>query len=301
MEMTVAETIKKITKKHIFSNKGHVVGQCLTAVGWVQNTIPETTKNIVELPMTDTAGSGVAVGMAIAGSKPILVLRFQSFLWLNSSPIVMHAAKCFELFGYDCPIFIRAIASEGYGSGPLHTNCYHSPFAHMPGLNITAPMTPNEYKEIWKFYNKSNKPMLVSEHRRAYKSSVEFKNKVNKNSKISIFVISAARFHIDEVERKLKLKNIECDIFHIYWLKPFKILKTYLNSLDNTNNGIIIDSSYEICSVSEHIAHKLMLNSNSKVYVEGMKDFSPGAAVKLNNMTPSVDRIYNRIMRILKK
>ena len=301
MELTVAETIKRITKNHILKNNGYVVGQCLTAVGWVQNTLPRLKKNIIELPMTDTAGSGIGVGMAIAGSRPILVLRFQSFLWLNSSPLVMHAAKSLELFNYSCPIFIRAIASEGHGSGPLHTNCYHSPFAHMPGLPICAPMTPREYELIWKKYRKDKKPLLVSEHRRSYKSSKEFQDTIFNKSKITIFAISATRFNVEDAKLKLQNENIMCDIFHIYWLKPFKIKEKYLNSLNKTGLGLILDSSYETCSISESIAHKLMLKSNKKVYIKGMKDYSPGVGVKLNNMTPTGKQIYNEVKKLIKK
>ena len=62
MEKTVAETIKKITADHIKKNDGVVMGQCLSAVGWVQNTVPNQKKGIIELPMTDVAGAGFAVG-----------------------------------------------------------------------------------------------------------------------------------------------------------------------------------------------------------------------------------------------
>lgn len=303
MALTVADTIRNLTKKHITRDNGYVVGQCLTAVGWVQNTIPKIKKNIVELPMTDTAGSGIGVGMAIAGSRPILVLRFQSFLWLNSSPLVMHAAKALEIFNYPCPVFIRAIASEGFGSGPLHTNCYHSPFAHMPGLPICAPMSPLEYKSIWKTYKKGNKPLLVSEHRRSYKSSIEFKNLNFRKSKITIFAISATRFNVKEAIDKLQKENIYCDVFHLYWLKPFNLKKDYLNSINKTGLGLVLDSSYEICSISESIAHKLMLKSKNKckVYVRGMKDYSPGTGVKLENMTPTTNQIYREIKKLIKK
>ena len=86
-------------------------------------------KGIIELSMTDVAGSGMAVGAAIVGARPIFVMRFQSLVWLNSSPIVMHAAKAKEIFGYGAPVFIRAIASESsLGQGPLHANNYHSNF-----------------------------------------------------------------------------------------------------------------------------------------------------------------------------
>ena len=130
MGRTVAETIRDLTRELIDSGKGITLGQCLTAVGWVQNTIPPREFGNYELPMTDIAGAGIAVGVALTGRRPIFVLRFQSFLWLNASPLVNYAAKSKELFGVPCPILIRAIATEGDGAGPIHTNCFHSIFMH---------------------------------------------------------------------------------------------------------------------------------------------------------------------------
>lgn len=302
MGKTVAETIKKISHNHTNKNNGVIMGQCLSAVGWVQNTVPAQKKGIIEFPMTDVAGAGFAVGAAIAGARPIFILRFQSFLWLNASPLINHAAKAKEIFGYSAPVFIRAIASEGISSGPLHTNCYHSPFAHMPGLPICAPMTPNEYISIWKNFKKNSDPLLVSEHRRSYKEKKEFKNFVSSKSQISIFVISAARFEIDKVRAVLNEKNIEIDIFHLLWLKPFKINKEYIKSLKKTKKGLVIDSTYEICSLSEHIAYTLMKEVKStKIVNFGMKDQSPGCSEKLLNGTPNAKQIVEKILNLIKE
>ena len=121
---------------------------------------------------------------------------------MNASPLINNAAKSKDIFNYPAPVFIRAIASEGISSGPIHTNCYHSPFAHMPGLPICAPMTPKEYKEIWIDYMKNDDPLMVSEHRISYKSNREFNDKINISSKISIFLISASSlFEADSIEK----------------------------------------------------------------------------------------------------
>ena len=302
MGKSVAETIKDLSKKLIDKNKAVIIGQCLSAVGWVQNTVPPQKKGIIELPMTDVAGAGFAVGISLTGVRPIFILRFQSFLWLNASPLVNHAAKAKEMFGYGAPVFIRAIASEGPSSGPLHTNCYHSPFAHMPGMLICAPMTPKEYISIWNKYLKSDLPVLVSEHRRSYKEKREFKDTMQVKSKISVFLISASRFEEDKLKKILRNDNIYIDVFHIVWLKPFEIKKKYIESLKKTKKGLVIDSTYEICSVSEHISFKLMLKVNAaKVYNFGMKDRSPGCSPALLNGTPNANMIAKKIKSILKK
>ena len=64
---------------------------------------------------------------------------------------------------------------------------------------------------------------------------------------------------------------------------------------------MVIDSTYEICSVSEHISLKLTLKSKkSKVYNYGMQDRSPGCAKKLQNGTPNADMIVKKIKQLLK-
>ncbi len=300
MAETVAETIRKITKKHIDNGKGFVIGQCLTAVGWVQNTIPKQTKGIIELPMTDTAGMGTAVGASIVGSRPIIVLRFQSFLWLNSSPLVMHAAKAKEIFGYGAPVFVRAIASEAnYGQGPLHGNNYHSPFIHMPGLKVCAPLTPQEYKKIWSKYLKDDSPYLVSEHRNSYKSSREFRNKYNKKAKVTIFAISAARFNALKALEILEKKKIFCNLINIIWLSPFKISKREIEALEQTKRGLVIDSSYTDCGITTTIAYKLMQLTKAKVVALGLENRSSGSSKKTENGTPSAKKIAKTIEKLI--
>ena len=57
------ETIKALSKKLVDSNKGIIIGQCLSTVSWVQNTVPPQKKGIVELPMTDVAGAVLQLGL----------------------------------------------------------------------------------------------------------------------------------------------------------------------------------------------------------------------------------------------
>ena len=294
----VADTIRALTKKHL-DNGSLIMGQCLSAVGWVQNTIPKQKKGIIELSMTDTAGAGIAVGAAIGGVRPILVLRFQSFLWLNSSPIVMHAAKCKEIFGYSCPVYVRAIASESDGGqGPLHANTYHSIFAHMPGIIVACPMTPGEYKLVWKKYLSSDDPFLVSEHRSSYKIDYEIEDILDENNQITIIAISSARLEAVKAISKLKQKNINVNFINLVWIKPFILSKSQIKCLEKSKKILIVDNSYEFCGVASTIAQ--ILNSNYKCHTNilGLKEFSPGVAKKYENGTPKCDEIIKKLKTI---
>ena len=301
MAKTVAETIREITKNHIDRNKGLVIGQCLSAVGWVQNTIPARKKGIVELPMTDVAGAGIAVGASLIGGRPIFVLRFQSLLWLNASPIANYAAKAKKLFGYGAPIFIRAIASEGGGQGPIHSGTYHSILMSVPGLNICAPMTPNEYKKIWKSFIKKDEPLLVSEHRRSYKSKMELKD-INKHYKpvVTIIGVSAARFECLNASLYLNKIGIKTNLINLLWLKPLNFTKAQIASVKKSKFSLIVESGYEICGTARSISYELNHITGKKIYALGMKDAIPGAAKYLENGTPTETQIVNKIKDILK-
>ncbi len=300
MERTVADTIREITREHLEKNDGYLMGQCITAVGWIQNTVPPIQKGIVEFPMNDNSGPGIAVGAAIMGKRPIFVLRFQSFLWLASCYIVNHAGKCKELFGYPAPIFVRAIATDGAIGGPIHTNCFHAMYMNPPGVNVCAPMTPNEYEKIWEHYMTHDDPLLVSEHRTSYLSSMEMPNQIASNADITLYGISASRFNILKAVEMLKKENIKCSVIHVFWLKPMIIDESMLDPLNDSGCGLVVDSSFEIAGAQQVLAYELMLRSGKPVKALGMFDRTSGVAARLENGTPTPERIVETVKMVLK-
>lgn len=295
MERTVADTIRELTRKHIAEANGLVIGQCLTAVGWVQNTVPPQTEGLVELPMTDVAGAGFAVGAALTGRRPIFVLRFQSFLWLNVSPLVNYAAKSKEVFGYPCPLLVRAIAAEGGGTGPVHSHAYHSMIMHMPGIPVCCPMTPGEYEAVWDHFMRHDDPLLVSEHRNSYKNACEMPDIVSGEAEIVLYVMSAARFNAEKAVAMLAADGIKADLIHVVWLKPFDTSARTLAPLRSSKLGLVVDATYETAGAARSIAYELMeAVPGTFVGALGLEDRSPGVHASLENLTPSAERIAAR-------
>ena len=99
MAKTTAEVIREITINHLSSNEGLLFGQSLKGAGWLGGTIPNC-DGLVDLPITDIAGPGFAVGAALMGVRPIFLVRYQGFLWLNASPIINYAAKSLSIWIY---------------------------------------------------------------------------------------------------------------------------------------------------------------------------------------------------------
>ena len=296
-QKTVAETIKEITRKHLEENNGILLGECISAVGWVNNTVPDV-KGIIELPMTDVAGAGIAVGAAMVGRRPIFIIRFQDFLSLNSSPLINYAAKSKELHGRGTPIFVRALASEGLG--PVHSGILHSVFMHFPGFQVVSPMTPGEYEQAWQVFMENDDPMIDSEHRESFQNTEEMEDVINDRADITLYAISSPRFAVRKAAEMLHKEGITCNIVHIFWLKPFDVTERYLEPLRRSKLGLVIDASFEICGASRSIAYELGNASGYPVKALGLMNKTKCLCPPYQNIAPDAGIIYNAVKSIIK-
>ncbi|MEO5331727.1 MAG: hypothetical protein H7839_06855 [Magnetococcus sp. YQC-5] len=295
-KITVAETIKELSRIHIEQHNGLLMGQCISAVGWVNGTVPNV-PGIIELPMTESAGSGIAVGAAMVGRRPILVIRFQDFLISNGSQLLCYAAKVKELHGKSAPVLVRALASEGIG--PLHSGVLHSLFMHFPGFLVCAPMTPEEHRACWRVYMENDDPMLISEHRLSFANTEEMPDDIHDNASITLFAISSPRLYVQEASAKLAAEGIVCNIVHLVWLKPFVVDERMLKPLRATGLGLVIDASFEICGASRSIAYDLSDAAGVPVKALGLLDHTKCLCPPLRNEAPNAERIQEVVKTIL--
>lgn len=295
--VTVADTIREITRVHLESNNGMLLGQCVSAVGWVNNTVPDC-RNIVELPMTDVAGAGIAVGAAMVGRRPIFVVRFQDFLVLNGSPLIFYAAKSKELHGRGTPIFVRAIASDGIG--PVHSGVLHSMFMHFPGFRVCSPMAPKEYEAIWADFLAHDDPMIVSEHRASFNNSEELDDLVSEDAVITLYPISATRFEAVKAAEMLAAEGIRCNVVHILWLKPLVIDERMTGPLCRSGQGLVVDAGHEIAGASQAIAYQLTRVTGIPVLAMGLSDSTKCLCPPFQNRIPDAERIADAARILLR-
>ena len=297
---TTAQTIQEITRDHLEHHNGLLLGQCVTAVGWIGGTVPDC-KGIVEIPMTDIAGPSFAVGAALMGRRPIFVVRYQGFMWYNCSSLVNYAARTKQVWGKPCPIFIRSIGMEGNGIGHTASSCLHSIFMHPPGLPVAAPLTPEEYRSVWATFAENDDPIYVSEHRRSFTLTDEIEDQIQDEAQITILAISAGRLNTLDALNVLREKGIKADFFNCVWLKPFEPSEALIHSLRKTGLGLVIDSDFEICGASRSIAYELMHKSQAPVHALGLEDRVCGVATRTENITPSAAQIADKVINLVEQ
>ena len=266
MERTLRQTINDTMRTHL-ENGYLAFGQCLTAVGWVNGTIPEMTEEqgLIELPMSDVVDSAFAVGAALVGRKPMFIIRYQGFNWFNAAFFTNYAAKSKSLFNVSCPIFIRSLAMEG-GIGPTAGSSHHGLYNRMPGIDIVSPMTPNEYLEIYKHFMENDNPMYVSEHRKSFDINEDLKNIYYDDADISIFPFSITRLEMEKLNKILVFKGIRANIFHQLWINPFKINDIEIEYLKKSKyGGLVLDDDYAN-GIAKNIAWSLMMHRKGTRY-----------------------------------
>lgn len=291
---TCAETIREISRKHLLENNGLLAGQCLRAVGNVAGTVPELTQEqgIVELPTADCSNSAVVTGFALAGRRPIYIIRYQGFLWYNAATLVNYAAKSKELWGVPCPVFVRAIGMEG-NIGPVASNLHHGMVMRTPGIPVLAPMTPSEYNQAWDYFMSHDNPVFCSEHRKCFMSDRELLDEIDPEAEIALVGISAARLQNLAAAKILRQKGKKVSVINLFWLKPMMLSNKQKEALKRVKVGIVADCDYEMSVQS--IAYQLMTEFPGKFLAVGLEDRTAGFSKETDNLTPSAEKIARLI------
>ncbi|MEM6623970.1 MAG: transketolase C-terminal domain-containing protein [Pseudomonadota bacterium] len=125
---------------------------------------------VIDMPSSENAMTGVALGAATRGKRPIMVHMRVDFAVLSLEPIVNQAAKWHYMYGgrMRAPLVIRMIIGRGWGQGPQHSQSLQAWFAHVPGLKVVMPSRPYDAKGMLLAAVQDDAPVIILEHRWLY-------------------------------------------------------------------------------------------------------------------------------------
>ncbi len=122
---------------------------------------------LFDTPLSEDAMTGVAIGAALNGLRPIHVHIRMDFLLLTVNQLFNIAAKTSYMYGgsMNVPLVIRSVIGKSWGQGAQHSQGLHSLFMHVPGLKVVAPSTPHDAKGCLIEAIRDNNPVMFVEHR----------------------------------------------------------------------------------------------------------------------------------------
>ncbi|MBI3251555.1 MAG: alpha-ketoacid dehydrogenase subunit beta, partial [Candidatus Andersenbacteria bacterium] len=120
-----------------------------------------------DMPVSENGLTGVCIGAAISGMRPILTHQRVDFSLLSLDQIINNAAKWHYMFGgqVSVPLVIRMVIGHGWGQGAQHSQNLQALFAHIPGLKVVMPASPYDAKGLLASAIHDNNPVIFLEHR----------------------------------------------------------------------------------------------------------------------------------------
>ena len=253
-----------------------VLGEGVTDSSGIYGTTKNLDKEfgsdrVFDVPLAESLITGIGIGMALLGLKPIVIHPRNDFLLLAMDQLCNQAAKWRYMFGdkINVPLVTRSIICRGWGSGAQHSQALHSILAYFPGLKVPIPFTPYDAKGflLWAVFEAQD-PVIIIEHKWLYKlrgnvpekryiCNPGFPEIIKKGKDITLVGISYGVADALQAAKQLEDSGIEAEVVDIRSLKPLQT-DTICKSVEKTGRLMVIDSGHILFGASAEIVTQVV-------------------------------------------
>ena len=210
--------------------------------------------------------TGVGIGAALAGMRPIHIHQRMDFLLLcMHEQLINVAAKSHYMFAgaVTVPMVVRAIIGRSWGQGAQHSQAFHSYFMHVPGIKVAAPTTPHDAKGCLIAAIRDNSPVVFMEHRMLY----QFRGIVPEESYEVPFgmarvlapgddvtVVGVSHMVVECLRAQHMARNIglSLEVIDPVTLTPIDI-ETIALSVEKTGRLLVVDNGWVSCGFASEL------------------------------------------------
>ena len=226
---------------------------------------------VFDMPTSENGMTGIAIGAALSGMRPVMTHQRLDFFLLAMDQLVNNAAKWHYMFGgqSSVPLTIRLILGRGWGQGPTHSQNLQSWFAHIPGLKVVMPASPEDAKGLLIEAIFDPNPVIFLEHRwlhntLAHVPEGDFRIPLGKARVVlegkDLTVVAMSTF-VPEACRSatyLSENEIDCDIIDLRSISPMD-WDTIYDSVKKTGRLLVLDTGSASHSVAAEIVAKVSM------------------------------------------
>ncbi len=228
-------------------------------------------KRIIDTPITEYGFTGLAVGAAFAGLKPVVEFMTFNFSLQALDHIVNSAAKTLYMAGgqLGCPIVFRGPNGAASRVGAQHSQCFASWYMHIPGLKVVAPWSAADCKGLLKAAIRDPNPVVFLEHELMYGQSFEVpadpdfilpigKAKVERaGTDVTITAFSRMVGFALQAAEHLAEQGISAEVINLRTIRPLDI-ETIANSVKKTNRLVSVEEGWPSAGMGSEIAALMM-------------------------------------------
>ncbi len=275
-------------------------------------------QRVFDMPVAENGMTGVAIGSALAGMRPVMVHQRVDFALLALDQIANSAAKWSFLFAgkQSVPLVIRLLIGRGWGQGPQHSQSLQATFAHFPGLKVVMPTSPYDAKGMLLAAIADPNPVVFLEHRwlhstfghvppEHYHAPLSQALVSRPGSDITLVASSLAHIEALQAANILAQHNISAEVLDLRSIQPLD-RETIHASLKKTKRLLVVDHGWKsfgvageiIASMSE-IAFTDLISAPQRVTAP---DHYPATTPAHANLYyPGVAEIVNAALHMFKR
>ncbi|WP_408008408.1 alpha-ketoacid dehydrogenase subunit beta [Pseudalkalibacillus sp. A8] len=257
-KITYAEALRETMIQEIKANKdvyilGEDIGIYGGAFGVTNGMVEEVgPEKVLNTPISEAAISGLAVGSALTGMRPILELQFSDFITIAMDQIVNQAAKLRYMNGGKgmIPMVVRTPGGSGAGFAAQHSQSLEAWMTHIPGLKVVQPSTPYDAKGLLKAAIDDNNPVIFYEHKLLYGQVGDVPEErysiplgeadiKREGSDVTVVATSMMVHRVLQAAEELEKEGISIEVIDPRTLVPLDI-KTIVESVKKTSRAVVV-------------------------------------------------------------
>ena len=221
---------------------------------------------VFETPLSENGMTGVAVGAALTGLRPLMTHQRVDFMLYAMDQLVNHAAKrCYASGGtQSVPMVIRAVVGRGWGQGAQHSQSLQALFAHVPGLKVIMPTTPYDAKGLLLGALADGNPVICLEYRSLYDQRGPVPSEPytlplgtgavrRRGTEVTVVAVSAMVLDALQAAEEAGRAGISVEVLDLRTVKPWD-QALVLSSVERTGRVVVADTGWACCGLSAEIA-----------------------------------------------
>ncbi|BBA17134.1 pyruvate dehydrogenase complex E1 component subunit beta [Blattabacterium cuenoti] len=223
-------------------------------------------KRVIDTPISELGFSGIGIGSAMNGCRPIIEFMTFNFSLIAMDQIINNAAKIRYMSGgqWNIPIVFRGPTGFAGQLGATHSQSFESWYASCPGLKVVIPCNPYDAKGLLKSAIRDNNPVIFMESEQMYGDIMMIPNEEyilpigkadikKKGTDISLVSFGKLMKVALNVADKLDKENISVEVIDIRTIRPLDY-ESILSSVKKTNRLVILEESWPFSSISSEIS-----------------------------------------------
>ena len=228
-------------------------------------------KRVIDTPITEHGFSGIAVGSAFAGLRPIVEFMTFNFSMQAIDQIINSAAKTRYMSGgqMGAPMVFRGPNGAAARVGAQHSQDYAAWYAHIPGLKVVQPYSASDAKGLMKTAIRDDNPVIFLENEILYGKSFEVplledytvpfgKARIwREGTDATIVSFGIGMQYALEAAKKLEADGVSVEVIDLRTLRPIDY-ETIINSIEKTNRCVTVEEGFPVGSIGNHLSAVIM-------------------------------------------